>query len=80
MLFIRKLRPIQLWLTGINLWSNLKKTELYLHGFKQRLSYLPESLEVQIKNILSEGVSTKKYLGMCDHEIPCWLFHIKEIS
>ena len=69
-----------LLLTANNLKLNLKQTESQLNGFRQRLSYSPESLEVEINKIPVKGISTTKYLAMYYDESLCWQFHIKEIS
>lgn len=66
-------------LAASNLKLNMKKAEFLLNGFKQRLSYLPESLEVEVNKIPVKGISTTKYLGIYYDENLRWQFHIKEI-
>ena len=68
------------FLAASNLKLNLKKAEFLLNGFKQRLSYFPESLEVEVNKIPVKGISTTKYLGRYYDENLRWQFHIKEIS
>ena len=60
----RDLSNIHKWLLCNKLTLNSIRTEFMLIGSRQKLSALPESLELSIDNIPIKQVSTTKSLGI----------------
>ena len=52
------------WLTSNKLTLNATKTEFMLIGSRQRLSTLPDTLELSINNVPINRVSSVKSLGV----------------
>ena len=58
---------------------NATKTEFMVIGSRQRLSTLPDTLELSIDNVPVEQVSSVKSLGIYFDETLTWHFHIDEL-
>ena len=68
------------WLTSNKLTLNATKTEFMLIGSRQRLSTLPDTLELSINNESINRVSSVKLLGVFIDENLTWQTHIDKLS
>ena len=68
------------WLTSKKLTLNSTKTEFMLIGSRQRLSTLPDTLELSINNVPINRVSSVKTLGVLIDEDLTWQTHIDKLS